>query len=74
MLGMKQLVKSLDRPRITQLTKHKAQGVWGVLGMQAVPNFPAEGPTAILPGLLPEVKFIQQGRVKGMKGAGRPRA
>lgn len=45
-----------------------------MLGMQAVPNFPAEGPTAILPGLLPEVKFIQQGRVKGMKGAGQPRA
>lgn len=44
----------------------------GELGTHAVLNFPAEGSMAFSPGLLPEVKIIQQGKGKGRDGAGRP--
>lgn len=41
-----------------------------VPNIPAVPNFPAEGSVALSPGLLPEVKFIQQGPAKGREGGG----
>lgn len=38
--------------------------------MHGVPNFLGEVSMAFSPGLLPEVKIIQQGKVKGREGRG----